>query len=81
MLNGTVERRYLMGAGQSISLSPDNLLRGRAGPFTSFARYSPRCPSFIALQDDPDYRRAIADADLAIAASGWGGAILETDPA
>jgi hypothetical protein len=71
MLNGTVERRYLMGAGQSISLSPDNLLRGRASPFTSFARYSPRCPSFIALQDDPDYRRAIADADLAIAASGW----------
>jgi hypothetical protein len=56
-----------LGAGQSISLSPDNLLRGRA-PFTSFARYSPRCPSFIALQDD---RRAIADSELAIAASGW----------
>ena len=69
MLNGTVERRYLMGAGQSVSLTnccadaPAHshhslgILRGVA--------------SFIALQDDPDYRRAIADADLAIAASGW----------
>ena len=33
---------------------------------------APAAPSFIALQDDPDYRRAIADADLAIADSGWG---------
>jgi len=32
---------------------------------------APAAPSFIALQDDPDYRRAIADADLAIADSGW----------
>src|SRR5204862_3374281 len=32
---------------------------------------APAAPSFIALQDDPDYRRAIADADLAIAESGW----------
>src|SRR5947207_11396444 len=32
---------------------------------------APSAPSFIALQDDPDYRRAIADADLAIADSGW----------
>src|SRR5205814_4340367 len=70
-LNGTVERRYLVGAGQPISLSRDNLLRGRAGLFTSFARYSRRCPSFVALRDDPDYLRSLADADLAIAASGW----------
>src|SRR4029077_13990374 len=34
---------------------------------------APAAPSFIALQDDPDYRHAIADADLAIADSGWGG--------
>jgi UDP-N-acetyl-D-mannosaminuronic acid transferase (WecB/TagA/CpsF family) len=33
---------------------------------------APAAPSFIALQDDPDYRRAIADADVAIADSGWG---------
>ena len=71
MLNGTVERRYLMGAGQSISLSPDNLLRGRAGPFTYSlgilrgVRHSSPC-RMIRI-----YRRAIADADLAIAASGW----------
>src|SRR5437660_12176534 len=32
---------------------------------------APAAPSFIALQDDPDYRRAIADADLAIADSCW----------
>src|SRR5438132_8658865 len=32
---------------------------------------APAAASFIALQDDPDYRRAIADADLAIADSGW----------
>ena len=32
---------------------------------------APAAPSFIALQDDPGYRRAIADADLAIADSGW----------
>ena len=32
---------------------------------------APAAPSFIALQGDPDYRRAIADADLAIADSGW----------
>src|SRR5205814_10580495 len=32
---------------------------------------APAAPSFIALQDDPDSRRAIADADLAIADSGW----------
>ena len=32
---------------------------------------APAAPSFIALQDDPDYRSAIADADLAIADSGW----------
>ena len=32
---------------------------------------APAAPSFIALQDDPDYGRAIADADLAIADSGW----------
>jgi len=32
---------------------------------------APAAPSFIALQDDPDYRRAIAAADLAIADSGW----------
>src|SRR5256886_2818042 len=32
---------------------------------------APAAPSFIALQDDPDYRRAIAEADLAIADSGW----------
>src|SRR5207244_6515436 len=32
---------------------------------------APAAPSFIALQDDPDYRRVIADADLAIADSGW----------
>jgi UDP-N-acetyl-D-mannosaminuronic acid transferase (WecB/TagA/CpsF family) len=32
---------------------------------------APAAPSFIALQDDPDYRRAIADADLTIADSGW----------
>ena len=70
MLNGTVERRYLVGAGQPISLSRDTLLRGRADLFTSFAMYSRR-PSFIALQDDLDYWRAIADADLAMAASGW----------
>jgi hypothetical protein len=25
---------------------------------------APAAPSFIALQDDPDYRRAIADADF-----------------
>src|SRR5437868_14284585 len=31
---------------------------------------APAAPSFIALQDDPDYRRAIADAELAIADSG-----------
>jgi N-acetylglucosaminyldiphosphoundecaprenol N-acetyl-beta-D-mannosaminyltransferase len=32
---------------------------------------APAAPSFIALQDDPNYGRAIADADLAIADSGW----------
>src|SRR5207302_8397180 len=32
---------------------------------------APAAPSFIALQEDPDYRGAIADADLAIADSGW----------
>src|SRR5438067_5344726 len=32
---------------------------------------APAAPSFIALQDDPEYRRAITDADLAIADSGW----------
>ena len=32
---------------------------------------APAAPSFIALRDDSDYRRAIADADLAIADSGW----------
>jgi UDP-N-acetyl-D-mannosaminuronic acid transferase (WecB/TagA/CpsF family) len=32
---------------------------------------APAAPSFIALQDDSDYRCAIADADLAIADSGW----------
>jgi UDP-N-acetyl-D-mannosaminuronic acid transferase (WecB/TagA/CpsF family) len=32
---------------------------------------APAAPSFVALQDDPDYRRAIVDADLAIADSGW----------
>src|SRR5205809_5886404 len=32
---------------------------------------APAAPSFIALQDDSDYCRAIADADLAIADSGW----------
>ena len=32
---------------------------------------APAAPSFIALQDDPEYRHAIADADLAIADSGW----------
>ena len=81
MLNGTVERRYLMGAGQSISLSPDNLLRGRAGPFTSFARYSPRCPSFIALQDDPDLSARDCRCRSRHRRQRLGGAILETDPA
>ena len=32
---------------------------------------APAAPSFIALQDDPEYRCAIADADVAIADSGW----------
>src|SRR5881394_3636929 len=32
---------------------------------------APAAPSFIALKDDPNYARAIADADLAIADSGW----------
>jgi len=32
---------------------------------------APAAPSLVALQDDPDYRRAIANADLAIADSGW----------
>ena len=32
---------------------------------------APAGPSFIALQNDPAYRAAIADADLAIADSGW----------
>lgn len=32
---------------------------------------APAAPSFIALEQDADYRRAIADADLAIADSGW----------
>jgi UDP-N-acetyl-D-mannosaminuronic acid transferase (WecB/TagA/CpsF family) len=32
---------------------------------------APAAPSFIALQDDPSYGRAIANADLAIADSGW----------
>lgn len=32
---------------------------------------APAAPSFVALQEDRDYRRAIADADLAIADSGW----------
>lgn len=32
---------------------------------------APAAPSFITLQDDPDYRRAVAQADLAIADSGW----------
>jgi UDP-N-acetyl-D-mannosaminuronic acid transferase (WecB/TagA/CpsF family) len=32
---------------------------------------APAAPSFIALQNDPEYRHAIADADLAIADSGW----------
>src|SRR5437763_3890366 len=32
---------------------------------------APAASSFIALQDDPEYRRAITDADLAIADSGW----------
>ena len=75
MLNGTVER----GASW-VRLSPSvcRLITccADAPPFTSFVRYSPRSgPSFTALQDDPDYRRAIADADLAIADSGLCGAI------
>jgi UDP-N-acetyl-D-mannosaminuronic acid transferase (WecB/TagA/CpsF family) len=32
---------------------------------------APAAPSFIALQDDANYGSAIADADLAIADSGW----------
>ena len=32
---------------------------------------APAAPSFIALQDDPDWGPAIANADLAIADSGW----------
>src|SRR5438874_13716657 len=32
---------------------------------------APAAPSFIALQDDPERGPAIADADLAIADSGW----------
>jgi UDP-N-acetyl-D-mannosaminuronic acid transferase (WecB/TagA/CpsF family) len=32
---------------------------------------APGAPSMVALQDDPDYRRAILDADVAIADSGW----------
>jgi UDP-N-acetyl-D-mannosaminuronic acid transferase (WecB/TagA/CpsF family) len=32
---------------------------------------APAAPSFIALEDDPDWGSAIADADLAIADSGW----------
>jgi N-acetylglucosaminyldiphosphoundecaprenol N-acetyl-beta-D-mannosaminyltransferase len=32
---------------------------------------APAAPSFVALQRDPAYRVAIADADLAIADSGW----------
>ena len=32
---------------------------------------APAAPSLVALQDDPDYRRVIADADLAIADGGW----------
>src|SRR5258708_15686840 len=32
---------------------------------------APAAPSLVALQDDEEYRRAIADADLAIADSGW----------
>jgi UDP-N-acetyl-D-mannosaminuronic acid transferase (WecB/TagA/CpsF family) len=32
---------------------------------------APGAPSLVALQYDGDYRRAIADADLAIADSGW----------
>ncbi|MDQ2867383.1 MAG: WecB/TagA/CpsF family glycosyltransferase [Verrucomicrobiota bacterium] len=32
---------------------------------------APAAPSLAALQRDPEYRRAIADADLAIADSGW----------
>jgi len=32
---------------------------------------APAAPSLIALQHDEEYRRAIADADLAIADSGW----------
>jgi UDP-N-acetyl-D-mannosaminuronic acid transferase (WecB/TagA/CpsF family) len=32
---------------------------------------APAAPSFVALRNDTDYRRAIADADLAIADSGW----------
>src|SRR5438067_11417207 len=32
---------------------------------------APGAPSLVALQHDADYRDAIADADLAIADSGW----------
>ncbi len=32
---------------------------------------APAAPSLIALQHDEEYRRAMADADLAIADSGW----------
>jgi UDP-N-acetyl-D-mannosaminuronic acid transferase (WecB/TagA/CpsF family) len=32
---------------------------------------APAAPSFIALQDDPDYVRAITNADITIADSGW----------
>jgi UDP-N-acetyl-D-mannosaminuronic acid transferase (WecB/TagA/CpsF family) len=32
---------------------------------------APGAPSLVALQHDADYRRAIGDADLAIADSGW----------
>src|SRR5947207_8064083 len=32
---------------------------------------APAAPSFIVSQDDPHYRRASADADFAIADSGW----------
>src|SRR4030095_4202163 len=70
-----------LGAGQSISLSPDNLLRGRAGPLTLFARYSPRCPAFIALQDDPDLSTRDCRFRTRHRRQRLGGAILETDPA
>jgi UDP-N-acetyl-D-mannosaminuronic acid transferase (WecB/TagA/CpsF family) len=32
---------------------------------------APAAPSFVALQDDPHWRSAVGDADVAIADSGW----------